>query len=150
MEDTPTLQDLRDYYNAKVSPHLTPNVEKMIDFIGYIDDFMNPPDVLKQRISDMADNPLSVDWMFDSLNAFEETLTHPPTEKGVLAAIVSFDANQSLEDPTSDEEAIVILRNIAELIRRALSEKAPPTDEERIALLNTTAQRIRDASGNKA
>lgn len=129
MKEIQSFDDLRDYYNAKVTPHLTPSMEKMIEFIGHIDDFMNPPEVLKRRITDMANNPYSVDWMDESLKAFDETLANPPKEKGVLAAIVSFDANQGLDDPTSDEEAATILKQISEVIKEALEHRAPSKSE---------------------
>ncbi|MBC7797334.1 MAG: hypothetical protein H7Z37_10715 [Pyrinomonadaceae bacterium] len=127
MEETPTFEDLENYYKAKVTPHLNPSMEKMIYFLSCISDFINsPPGALKRYIENLANSELQKNWLIESLNAFEDTLANPPKEKGILAIVVSRDANQGLDDPTSDDEAIVILKHITQMMRDALGDNAPP------------------------
>jgi hypothetical protein len=61
----------------------------------------------------------------EDLAGIEALLASSSNEPGVLADLVAWDANWVLDDP-SDEGAKRFLREVAEMIREVLADKAPP------------------------
>lgn len=63
-----------------------------------------------------------------NLRALEQIIS-TPQEKDVLAYLVAVDANRNIPDP-SDDGAREWLREISEIVRKALGDLAPPKLEE--------------------
>lgn len=113
-------------YFAKIKSPITSAMDEIIHFLRSFSDSDGIEEV-KREIKWLSEN--STQSLIKNLNSLENLLNNPPKEKGDLAEIVAWEANWVLVDP-SDEGAKKWLREVAELIRDALGDKAPPRPEE--------------------
>ena len=109
-------QNVIDYYR-KPEPPIVEVVAKFLSFIEYLD-WDELEEEFKKRVR------FAPRGLISDLKALEELIS-TPQEKDVLAYLVAVDANRNIPDP-SDDGAREWIREIAEMVRKALGDLAPP------------------------
>jgi hypothetical protein len=112
-------------YLAEIKSTITSEMDNVIHFLRVFSD-ADSMEEIKKEIDWLSQ--YSLKSLVEDLESLESLLDKLPKEEGDLAEIVAWEANWVLDDPT-DEGAKKWLRDLAEIIRDALGDKAPPRVE---------------------